>query len=788
MLQPVKLNHTLLISLLAGLLAGPALAAENPDKVKMTSEPAGAPGVFQRFECGTYRGNQAENQWFKAKHRQLLQKVSPVPAVDFVHEDVWVVEDNGALLFSGLNVFDTDNQTVRFTPNGGGGYDVTSVTFNFRPLGANLGMGDDTNTSVGLGFTFDFFGTPWTSVQVNSNGIIGFGAIINPSGFYDDGDFFSSVPKIAAYFMDLNPAAAGAVYHNSHPSRETFTWNAVPEFGTANLNTLQLVLYNDDSFDITWDGITSTLASNGAPIFAGMHPGGSTPSLESISYSGDLPYVGGSGAGVFEDYLNITNPLVNEVALFQKFYQNFPDVYFQLNFFTNFIQTMGGFANERNISNDVTGIGLPIFDDSATYGSAGVLESRCNMNRLAVWPVDPTNRFFGSDNNFLTIMGQEAGHRWGAFMQFLDGGSPSFLLLGRSNAHWSYYADIDHSSLEGGNWELVSGNLYTCPTQVDFFSDIDEYTFGLRTPEEVTSTFYVSSPTNDLPANRSQGTPVMGATATGTPITVTIDDIIGAEGARTPTEPNENKDLRQAFILLVQNGDLPTMAELDKIVGFRTAWEDYFEKSCSGRITCNTSLTADLPVGVLKGEVRDIVTLDAVPDFLATSIEHDFDQFVTAGGRYTFRYMPDSLGAPDTCCVTIAVSAPGYLPDTVVVCIPYDSTVCQNIDLVAVATAIDDGITRLPVPATLYPAYPNPFNPQTTLRFLMPEAGHARLVIYDARGQLIRTLVDGRKIVGEHDAVWNGRDRNGVAVGSGVYFARFEAADRVQTQKLLLLK
>ena len=57
--------------------------------------------------------------------------------------------------------------------------------------------------------------------------------------------------------------------------------------------------------------------------------------------------------------------------------------FFQLVFFPNFAQTMNGFANELNIKNDVTGIGLPIFDSSSQYGSNGVLESRCNMNRLA---------------------------------------------------------------------------------------------------------------------------------------------------------------------------------------------------------------------------------------------------------------------------------------------------------------------------------------------------------------------------------------------------------------------
>ncbi len=532
-------------------LSSDAVRAETirPIIAPSTSVPWRSASAEETFVCGTYRGN--ENQSLELYHlyQSALQKTSPAATAAMVYDDVWIIEDDGTLTLSGNNPFDTDLRTFRFTPNGGGGYTITSATFTYDAvLGTDMNMTDDGNSLRTLAFTFNYFGTDWSNIQVSSNGAIAFGAVINPSGAFDSDDFFNNVPKIAAYFLDLLPSGTTDVYFKSEATKATITWNNIREFGTTSMNRFQVVLRDDDSFDVTFNGIATMVATNGLPITAGIHPGGGPP-LDAISFSADIPYVGGAGTGFYEQYYNFPNPRVNEVALVQRFYQNFPDVYFQILFFTNFVQTMSGFANELNIKNDVQGIGLGTFDNSTIWGSNGVLESRCNMNRLDVWPADPTNRFFGGGNNFLTITGQEAGHRWGAFICFDDPnqtvndpgcGAFSSLLLGRAYAHWSYYADVDHSSLEGGNWQFVSGNLFTAPTTIDYFGDIDEYILGLRTPQEVTTAFYVSSPTNNLLGNRSLGSPLQGATATGTEVTVTIDDINTANGARIPTEASED--------------------------------------------------------------------------------------------------------------------------------------------------------------------------------------------------------------------------------------------------------
>ena len=83
---------------------------------------------------------------------------------------------------------------------------------------------------------------------------------------------------------------------------------------------------------------------------------------------------------------------------------------------------------------------------------------------------------------------------------------------------------------------------------------------------------------------------------------------------------------------------------------------------------------------------------------------------------------------------------------------------------------------------------PNPFNPSTTIRFELPSAGDVRLEIYDVAGRRVATLLDGVLNVGRHAAIWHGKDENGLAVGSGLYFYRLSASGKTEIRKMLLLK
>jgi hypothetical protein len=88
----------------------------------------------------------------------------------------------------------------------------------------------------------------------------------------------------------------------------------------------------------------------------------------------------------------------------------------------------------------------------------------------------------------------------------------------------------------------------------------------------------------------------------------------------------------------------------------------------------------------------------------------------------------------------------------------------------------------------LKPAMPNPFNPQTTLNFSLKADATVELAVFNLRGDLVRQLLSERRSAGEHSVVWNGRDRSGSALASGVYLARFVAGDVVMTQRLVLVQ
>ena len=85
-------------------------------------------------------------------------------------------------------------------------------------------------------------------------------------------------------------------------------------------------------------------------------------------------------------------------------------------------------------------------------------------------------------------------------------------------------------------------------------------------------------------------------------------------------------------------------------------------------------------------------------------------------------------------------------------------------------------------------AYPNPFNPATTLHYTLPEASEVRLVIYNRVGQVVRTLLSEWQNQGAYTATWNGLDETGRAVASGLYISRLETGTTYREHKLLLLK
>ncbi|MFH1699898.1 MAG: S8 family serine peptidase [Candidatus Zixiibacteriota bacterium] len=101
----------------------------------------------------------------------------------------------------------------------------------------------------------------------------------------------------------------------------------------------------------------------------------------------------------------------------------------------------------------------------------------------------------------------------------------------------------------------------------------------------------------------------------------------------------------------------------------------------------------------------------------------------------------------------------------------------------------NDETALLPQVLELSQNHPNPFNPETSIRFVLKSTQHATLDVYNIIGQSVRNLFDEIASAGEHNVIWDGTDNNGQQVASGVYFYRLTAADGVsQTKKMILMK
>lgn len=107
-----------------------------------------------------------------------------------------------------------------------------------------------------------------------------------------------------------------------------------------------------------------------------------------------------------------------------------------------------------------------------------------------------------------------------------------------------------------------------------------------------------------------------------------------------------------------------------------------------------------------------------------------------------------------------------------------------------IPTAVAESATSQPLPEApaLLENYPNPFNPITRIRFALPQAGPAKLDIYNAAGQWICTLVEGEVASGYHEVMWDARNASGFNVASGIYFAVLKAGDLRKTRPMTLVR
>ena len=548
--------------------------------------------------CGTYPGR-TQDELGKAKDLRVLiesrkKKLGLARTLGATRDvgQIAVIEDDGSIVLPN-NPFDLSNTVLRLTPAGSGIYTITrqsgSLNTNF---GTSITLADDESRQITFqaGFQFSFFGANYSSAFISSDGNITFSegdAAITERGITR---FNSGPPRIGGFFADLNPETSpGSIYYNQLSDRVLITWNRIREYGSTREGSFQISLFPDGSFELAYGSVN---VSSGIVGWTGGRAAQAVNIADLSAASGTLS---GSQA---ERFAQLNQSEVDITALTRKFYETHGDDYQQLVVFTNFAYNMeDAFAYELNIKNDVQGINLDLFNDSAEFGSQGTLESYLAMNELAEFPDDPDAVFFGT-NSTLGIMGQEAGHRWLAFVRFRSGSTNSTALLGRDDAHWSFFFDSDASVMEGNDIRDNGDGSFTTTAGTTRYSQLDQYLMGFRPASDVGSLFYVSniSGTTKTPSS----SPETGVTFRGTRVNLTVNEIMAAEGPRIPDASAASKTFRQAFILLVRPGTSPSTAELQKIEGIRSRWTAFFAQGTDGLGTAITTLDSNAIVPTIS--------------------------------------------------------------------------------------------------------------------------------------------------------------------------------------------
>ncbi len=562
-------------------------------------------------------------------------------------------------------------------------------------IGGDLGLGDDDAAPVeavdsGTFPGFPYLGTTYTTdeIFVGSDGHITFGAPDASSSARDAGRHIGGPPRVSPLFVDLDPTSAGSVHADVRTDRVVITWDGLPEFGATNSNTVQAVLHDSGAIDFVYANVEATFA------VVGVAEGDNEGPINELDLSADLPVTGVGAGAIFEEFSPaILIQQMDVVQLAIEFYKTHDDKYDFLTMFTDEVVDIGfgAFAFHAGLHRDNQGLGF--FRGSNTIDNCGLvglppdceLESLLNMNRIGLyWPdeakmVDPPIRKFrffcfnaagqivpcgatfggppGADqlslrarwfgtlngdfgahgsytlglNSAMSLMGQEAGHRWLAFPAFLHpGGFLSADLLGRSFAHWSFFhnvtvppfqfEDLDGdpraSSAEGNAISDLgtsptctslgrSGLFQTEPNElIDGFTELDQYFMGLRRAADVSPFWYVDNPTVIFGGGPSRSSSARDdVLICGDRIDLDVGDITIAglflgpsNGPRDPvigdeqdagpgigpaddakcTNDRECVDVKtMAFILLVANEPGRNTSAIQQVDNFRAAWEAY---------------------------------------------------------------------------------------------------------------------------------------------------------------------------------------------------------------------
>ena len=537
-----------------------------------------------------------------------------------------------------VNFFDLAGHTVRFTPEGSGYRVETGPLLWDSDYGSELAGGEASLQK----FSFPFSGKLWKSFLVGTTGTIRFGASENnieldPYGHRDGGvvlDRFDQLAEVASKLIDkapficvfLKPRMSGPRYVKELSDRVVITWNLTEPFGSIldftwfkTINRFQAVLNRDGSLEMSYKALTAKDA------IVGIYPVPSGAAKPAVVHFSSLSQKDGPFAVLYETfhYLAVPKPQDLSCTIIKALGDKFDFLAYYSDFRID--SQEASTPSDGPIGGDVTGIGNTEHEQTNQ-----VLESRCTRGRFQLGFAQPVwvgsnevqegppekapvgNRhditFYlrqlaeaSSDgkpspfNYAVGHLGHEVGHRWSAYVSAKINGET--VCLG-SWPHWApglqtpvaypYSLPTEASTLGGGVWEDNFDGTYTQLHDGYFvpatgYSYLDLYLMGLIAAAEVPDFFVLKNLTRA--GKDVHGHAIFKAQRTK----VTIRDVIAAEGARSPDVDHSQRKFNTGIVLVVEHGQRPSHALMERGNGIRQQWIQYWETTTGHRASMTTN-------------------------------------------------------------------------------------------------------------------------------------------------------------------------------------------------------
>ena len=223
---------------------------------------------------------------------------------------------------------------------------------------------------------------------------------------------------------------------------------------------------------------------------------------------------------------------------------------------------------------------------------------------------------------------------------------------------------------------------------------------------------------------------------------------------------------------MINNDSIRVYTKHDEVNGrFIIEWsralngfDEFTEETFAIHLYDQIAMPTESGDGVIEFHYFEIADIDADKNYATVGIE---DHTKNEGIQYVFNknYAPGAAELANERAIRFTTEAPTNY-----------------------AAPLGTEDKNLPTGFQLFPAYPNPFNPVTTIRYQLPMASNIRITVYDIVGREVNVLLHENKNAGIHTLQWNGKNRFGKPIASGAYFLIMETLNFNQIQKVILIK